>query len=76
MYYVTPHVRSIYGPISRFILQQKIAPEGPGDTIAEGNVGGLEQRRGPRPLRHDHGGCEAGLDAAPGGVELRVARNR
>ena len=45
-------------------------PERARDTVAEGDVGGLEEGGGPRPLRDDHGGGEADLDGATGGVEL------
>ena len=38
------------------------SPEGSGDTVLPGNVGGLEEGGGPGPLRDDDGGGEAGLD--------------
>lgn len=46
------------------------APEGPRHAVLPGDVGGLQQRGGPSPVRHDVDGDEAGLDSAPGAVEL------
>ena len=44
-------------------------PEGPGDAVVPGDVGRLQQRGRPGPLRHDDGGREARLDGAAGRVK-------
>ena len=51
-------------------LRRIFSPEGSRDTVVEGDVGRLEQSRGPGPLGHDHRRRKPGLNAAPGGVEL------
>ena len=45
-------------------------PEGAGDAVLPGDVGRLEEGRGPGPLRDDDRGGEASLDRAAGRVEL------
>merc|ERR1719420_274645 len=45
-------------------------PERPADAVLPRDVGALEERGRPRPLRHDDGGREAGLDHAARGVEV------
>ena len=42
------------------------SPEGSGDTVLPGNVGGLEEGGGPGPLRDDDGGGKTGLDHTSG----------
>ena len=44
-------------------------PERAGDTIAVGDAGGLQERRGPGPGGDDGGGDQTGLDGAAGGAE-------
>ena len=44
-------------------------PEGTGDAVLEGDVGGLKESRRPGPLGDDDRGGQAGLDGAASGVE-------
>ena len=48
-------------------------PEGSGDTVLPGNVGGLEEGGGPGPLRDDDGGGKTGLDHTSSSCKLQVA---
>ncbi len=52
------------------------APEGAGDAVLPGDVGRLQQGGGPGPVRHDVDGDQAGLDGAPGAVELLAGSAR
>ena len=51
-------------------------PEGSGDTVLPGNVGGLEEGGGPGPLRDDDGGGKTGLDHTSSSCKLQVEVTR